>query len=232
MLSYIKLFFIIIYATIISILAMICSLDRSFNLYNLLSKVFAKGIFLISGVRVTISGLENIDPNGTYVLVSNHSSQFDIPAIQWTSPVRTSFLYKKEINKVPIFGWQLMMGPYVTIDRKNAEKAMQGIQKAKELMSRKNVSVVVFAEGTRSKTGEIQQFKRGAFYLASKVGFPIVPVTITGTSQILPKGKFMIKSGTINVHYDKPIDTTFLKTRQDEISLMDKVREIVISNYR
>lgn len=232
MLSYIKLVLIIIHSVIIAILAMIVSIDRSFKLYFSLSKVFAKGIFLISGVKVTTTGLENVDPKGTYVLVSNHSSQFDIPAIQWTSPVGASFIYKKEINKIPIFGWQLMMGPYVTIDRENAEKAIKSIQRAKELMKIKGISILVFAEGTRSKNGEVQQFKRGAFYLASKVGFPIVPVTITGTSNILPKGKFMIKSGTINVHFDKPIDTSYLKTRQDEVALMEKVRDIVKSNYR
>lgn len=232
MLSYIKLLFIILYAVICSILALIFSLDRSFKLYFLLSKWFSKGIFLISGVKVTASGLENINPEGTYVLVSNHSSQFDIPAIQWTSPVRASFIYKKEINKIPLFGWQLMTGPYITIDRANAEKAIKSIQKGKELMASKSISVIVFAEGTRSKNGEIQPFKRGAFYLASKVGFPVVPVTVTGTSKILPKGKFKINRGTINVHFDKPINTNDLKTRQDEISLMEKVREIVISNYR
>jgi len=90
----------------------------------------------------------------------------------------------------------------------------------------------VYPEGTRSKTGEVQSFKRGAFYLAAKVGFPIIPVSISGASEILPKGKFKIKSGTIYVHFDKPISTENVSSRKDELELMEKVRDIIISNLK
>jgi 1-acyl-sn-glycerol-3-phosphate acyltransferase len=178
-----------------------------------------------------VTGLENINPLGTYVFVSNHSSQFDIPAVQFAAPVRVSIIYKKEINRIPLFGWQMMLGPYIVIDRKNADKAVASIQKAKRLMDNKKISVHIFAEGTRSKTGEIQPFKRGAFYLASKVGYPIIPVTINGASEILPKGKLNIKSGTMHIHFDKPISSANLHTRQDEIDLMETVRNKIIENY-
>jgi 1-acyl-sn-glycerol-3-phosphate acyltransferase len=125
----------------------------------------------------------------------------------------------------------MMLGPYIVIDRKNAEKAIASIQKAKELMDTKKISVHIFAEGTRSKTGEIQPFKRGAFYLASKVGYPVIPVTINGASSILPKGKLNITSGTMHIHFDKPISTGHLNTRQDEIDLMETVRSKIIENY-
>ena len=125
----------------------------------------------------------------------------------------------------------MMLGPYIVIDRKNAEKAIASIQKAKRLMNSKKISIHIFAEGTRSRTGEIQPFKRGAFYLASKVGYPIVPVTINGASSILPKGKLNIKSGTMHIHFDKPIPTDNLKTRHDEMDLMETVRKKVMENY-
>ena len=232
MLSYIKIFFIIIHATICSIFALLFSLDRSFFLYYKLSKVFSKGIFLISGIKLSISGLENFDHKKIYVFVSNHSSQYDIPSLQYSIPIPISIVFKKELSKIPFFGWQLRTGPYVMIDRTNTESALKSIEKAKKRMIEKGLSPLVFAEGTRSKTGEVQTFKRGAFYLASKVGFPIVPVSVSGASKILPKGKFKIKSGTIYVHFDKPITTENVVNRRDELELMAKVRDIVISNLK
>ena len=232
MITYIKIFLIIIYSTILSALALLSALvDRSFYTYFLISKLFSKGVLLISGVTLKITGLQNVSPAGTYVFVSNHSSQFDIPAIQLAAPVRISLVYKKEINRIPLFGWQMMFGPYIVIDRKNAEKALLSLEKAKQLMDTKKISVHIFAEGTRSRTGEIQPFKRGAFYLASKVGYPVIPVTINGGSKILPRGKLNIKSGIMHIHFDKPIPTSDLHTRQDEMHLMETVRNKVIENY-
>ena len=231
--SYIKLFLIIIFATICSFLALLSALlDRSFYTYFLISKIFSKGVLLIGGVKLSVSGLENLDKKAPYVFVSNHSSQYDIPALQFAIPNKFSIVFKKELSKIPLFGWQMMLGPYVMVDRKKAESAMKSIEIAKKLMSDKAISVLLFAEGTRSKTGEVQPFKRGAFYLASRVGYPIIPVTLSGTDKILPKGKFKIKSGTIYIHFDKPITTENVKTRKDEIELMEKVREIVIKNLR
>ena len=93
-------------------------------------------------------------------------------------------------------------------------------------------SVVIFPEGTRSETGEVQSFKRGAFYLAAHSGYPIVPITINGTKKVLPKGTFKLKSGTIYLHFDKPIPTDNIKSKQDELELMEKVRSIIISNQK
>ena len=232
MITYIKLFLIILFSAVCSLLTLFsAAVDRTFYTYFLITKLFSKGIMLISGVKLVITGLENIDPSGTYVFVANDSSQFDIPAVQLAAPVRISITYKKEINKIPLFGWQMMLGPYIVIDRKNADKAMASMQKAKALMDTKQISVHIFAEGTRSKTGEIQPFKRGAFYLAAKVGYPVIPVTINGASSILPKGKLNIKSGTMYIHFDKPIPANRLNTRQDEIDLMETVRNKIIENY-
>ena len=232
MLSYIKIFFIIIHSTICSIFALIFSLERSFYLYYKLSKVFSKGILLISGIKLSVTGLENIDPKNIYVFVSNHSSQYDIPTLQYSIPIPISIVFKKELSKIPIFGWQLRTGPYIMIDRTNTESALKSIEKAKKRTIEKKLSPLLYPEGTRSKTGEVQPFKRGAFYLASKVGFPIIPVSISGASEILPKGKFKIRSGIIYVHFDKPISTQNVANRKDELELMGKVRDIIISNFK
>ncbi|HMN47641.1 MAG TPA: lysophospholipid acyltransferase family protein [Ignavibacteriaceae bacterium] len=233
MITYLKIFLIAIHTLICSIFGLIfIFIDRSFTLYHYLAKIFPLGILIISGVRVKITGLENIDRKAVYVFASNHSSQIDITALQWGVPNRLSMLFKKELAHIPFFGWQLFLGPYVVVDRKDPQAAIKSLAKAKKMMKEKRISVLVFPEGTRSKTGEVQSFKRGAFYLAAHSGYPIVPITINGTNKIMPKGTFKLKSGTVYLHFDKPIPTDNIKTKQDELALMEKVREIIISNKK
>ena len=233
MITYLKIFFISIHTFVCSIFGLIfIFIDKSFTLYHYLAKVFPLGILIISGIRVKITGLENIDRKAVYVFASNHSSQIDITALQWGVPNRLSMIFKKELARIPFFGWQLYLGPYVVVDRKDPQAAIKSLKKAKKVMDEKKISVLVFPEGTRSKTGEVQSFKRGAFYLASHSGYPIVPITVNGTNKIMPKGSFRLKSGTIYLHFDKPIPTDSTKTKQDELALMEKVREIIISNKK
>jgi 1-acyl-sn-glycerol-3-phosphate acyltransferase len=233
MITSIKIFFIVIHTLICSVFAMVFSIiDRSHTLYFRLSKFFSGGILWISGIKLDVTGLENFDKEKTYVFVSNHSSQYDIVTLQKVIPNRMAMIFKKELGKIPFFGWQLKMGPYVMIDRENFEKAMRSIEEAKEKMQNKNISIVVFAEGTRSKTGEIQPFKRGAFRLATKVGYPIIPTTIIGSNRIMPKGTYKLRRGTIKVHFDMPISSEGINSRQEEIDLMNRVREIIVLNHK
>lgn len=232
MITYFKLFLIVIHTTFCSILALIFAfIERRFIVYFWISKLFSGGILFITGIKLKVEGLDNIDSKATYVFVSNHASQFDITALQFGIPNRLAMIYKKELSKIPLFGWQLAAGPYVSIDRKNAENALRSIQKAKQVMKEKNVSILVFAEGTRSPDGQVQEFKRGAFRLASSVGYPIVPITIIGSSRIMPKGKLKFNKGEIIMRIDKPIPTQELKSRQDEISMMKTIRDIIIKNF-
>ena len=232
MITTLKLFLIVIHTFICSIFAMIFAvIDRSYTVYFKISKIFSGGVLLISGIKLEVTGLENIDKDKTYVFVSNHASQYDIVVLQKTIPNRMAMIFKKELAKIPFFGWQLAMGPYVMIDRENYEKAMQSIEEAKEKMKKQNISIVVFAEGTRSKTGEIQPFKRGAFRLATQVGYPIIPTTIVGSNKIMPKGTYKLRRGTIKVNFDNPIQSDGIKTRQEEIDLMNRVRDIIVNNH-
>ncbi|HSL89777.1 MAG TPA: lysophospholipid acyltransferase family protein [Ignavibacteriaceae bacterium] len=233
MITYLKIFLIVIHTFVCSIFGLIVIfIDRSFTLYHLLSKVFSGGILLITGIKVKKSGLENINSKAVYVFASNHSSQLDITALQWGVPNRLSMIFKKELARIPFFGWQLALGPYVIIDRKDPQAAMKSLADAKKVMDKKKISVLVFPEGTRSKTGEIQIFKRGAFYLAARSGYPIVPITINGTAKIMPKGTFKLKRGTIYLHFDKPIPTDNINTKQNELELMEKVRNTIILNKK
>lgn len=230
--TYIRIFLIVIYVFIISVLTLISALvDRGFSSYFKIAKAFGNGVIFLSGSKMKITGLENIDPNQTYVYVSNHASQFDIPIVQKAIPGRMSIAFKKELAKIPVFGWTLVVGPYVIIDRSNPEKAIKSIKYAIDLLKNKNVSILLFAEGTRSKDGQIQPFKRGAFNLAAKAAYPIIPVTISGSSKILPKGSFKLSKGELKVHFDKPIPADNIKSKVQELELMEKVRNIIISNH-
>ena len=204
--------------------------DRSLRLYFWLSHFFSGGILKISMVKVEKSGLDNFDHDKPYIFVSNHSSQFDIPVLQHSIPNRMGMTFKKELAKIPFFGWQLKWGPYIMIDRKDPESALKSIEEAKEKIDKIGMSVVVFAEGTRSQNGKVQPFKRGAFYLASRSGFPIVPISISKSIKIMPKGKFRVKGGTVKIHFDKPIPTDQLMNKKDELALMEKVRNVIIQN--
>ena len=233
MITAIKLFLIVILTFICSIFAMVFSLiDRSHTLYFKISKFFSRGVLWLSGIKLEITGLDNLDKKKTYVFVSNHSSQYDIVVLQKTIPNRMAMIFKKELAKIPFFGWQLAMGPYVMIDRENYEKALRSIEEAKVKMQKQNISIVVFAEGTRSKTGKIQPFKRGAFRLATQVAYPIIPTTIVGSNKIMPKGTYRLRRGTIKVHFAKPIQSDGVKTRREEIDLMNRVREVIVQNYK
>ena len=233
MVTLLKLFLLAIHVIICSIFAIIFSLiDRSFNLYFKLSRYFSGGILFLSGIKLRITGLENFDPKGTYVYVSNHASQYDIVTMQKSVPNRMAIVFKKELAKIPLFGWQLVLGPYIMIDRKKMDRALKSIETAKKMMEEKKVSILVFAEGTRSLTGEVQPFKRGAFRMASSVGYPIIPVSISGSNKIMPKGTFKLKPGEIHVHYGSPISTEGISSRQDEINLMNQVRDVVVQNHK
>lgn len=231
LISIIKILLIALWTFFCSLIAFVILIfDRSLRLYFWLSHFFSGGILKISLVKVEKSGLDNFDHNKPYIFVSNHSSQFDIPVLQHSIPNRMGMIFKKELAKIPFFGWQLKWGPYIMIDRKDPEKALKSIEEAKEKISKIGMSVVVFAEGTRSQTGEVQPFKRGAFYLASRSGFPIIPVSISKSIKIMPKGKFRIKGGKVKIHFDKPIPTNQLSNKKDELELMEKVRSIIIQN--
>jgi len=231
-LTYIKLFFLLIHTIISSALALLCSLDRSHKAYFILTKIFSAPVLAISGIKVNITGKENVIPKTPYVFVSNHRSLFDIPVLQRYVPNDFSFVFKKEIARVPLFGWQMQLGPHIIVDRQNASKAMKSIEKAKKMLVHRRISVLLFPEGTRSTTREMLPFKRGAFHLATQVGFPIIPVTISGTGKLFQKKPLKINPGIVNLNFGKPIPADNIISRKEEIELMEKVRNIISDNYK
>lgn len=156
-----------------------------------------------SGVRA--HGLERVDWSKPHVLVSNHISSFDILAIAVSVPVPYHFVAKKELERVPIFGPAWVRAGHISIDRHNRQNAIASLQKAAEVIRRDGGIVVIFPEGTRSPTTELQLFKKGAFQLAVAAGVPILPVVVRGSDAIAPPGTWRISPGMMDLHIGDPV---------------------------
>lgn len=159
----------------------------------------------LAGVRVQIEGRERLDPKQAYIFMSNHVSNLDPPVVIPALPGRTSVLVKKEVFRVPILGRAMRMASLVPVDRSNREAAIASIERAAAVM-RSGIHMAVFPEGTRSLDGKLLPLKKGPFYLALESGLPIVPITVIGTYEMMPKGRFVIKPGTARVVFHPPID--------------------------
>ena len=181
-------------------------------------------------VEVRVRGAENLQRDGAYIFVTNHASMFDIPAIMSVLP-RVRIMFKKELSYVPVLGWALRWGHHIMVDRGKGTEAMKSLDRAAESV-KKGGSIILFAEGTRTRDGKLQPFKRGAFALAAKSVVPIVPISINGSFKILPKSSLDIHASPIELVIEKPIETSGIASREGEIAMMNKVRGIIERNYR
>lgn len=179
----------------------------------------------IAGTRIKLVGLDKLDSSGTYIFMSNHVSNLDPPALVPMIPRRTSVLAKKEIWKIPILSRALDLAEIVPVERSNRESAIESIRRAGEVM-RHGINMTIYPEGTRSRDGRLLPFKKGPFHLAAETGFPIVPITILGTYEMMPKGKWVAKPGTATMVFHAPIDPAKFATKEE---LMEAVRQAINS---
>jgi 1-acyl-sn-glycerol-3-phosphate acyltransferase len=168
----------------------------------------------IAGARVRTVGLDKIDHQGTYIFMSNHVSNLDPPILCPLIPVRTSILAKKTIWRIPILGPAMKMAEIVPVERENRAAAIQSIRTAAEVMSH-GISMTLFPEGTRSPDGRLLAFKKGPFHLAMEAGFMVVPITILGTYEMMPKGKLIVRPGTVTIIFHPPVDPKGFPSRED-----------------
>ena len=231
MLSSVKIVVVVFVTLFYSILAIVSVLfDRSGAMYHSVGRRWAKLVLRIFGVVVHVKGLENLEKGKTYIYVSNHASMFDIPAVIGNVPDEVRIVYKKELSYVPLWGWALAVGHYISIDRFSAKDAMKSLDEAADKI-RRGASVLLFAEGTRTRTGKLQPFKRGAFSLAARSGIPVVPLTINNSFAILPKGSLRVRPADISLIVDKPIATSGIDGKADELKLMEAVRNAISKHY-
>jgi 1-acyl-sn-glycerol-3-phosphate acyltransferase len=179
----------------------------------------------LAGASVKIVGLDKIDPSGTYIFMSNHVSNLDPPILCPLIPGRTSILAKKVIWRIPILAQALNLAEIVPVERENREAAIQSIHRAGEVM-RHHINMTLFPEGTRSRDGRLLPFKKGPFHLAMETGFPIVPITILGTYEMMPKGKMFCRPGTATLVFHPPVDPKQFSSREE---LMQAVRNVINS---
>jgi len=166
---------------------------------------WTRAVMRASGCRVVIHGAEHVRPGVPQVIASNHASWFDVFAIASTLHVPYHFVAKKELLKIPLFGPAMAAAGHVIIDRSNRERALESLREAGERIRHTPAAVVIFPEGTRSRTGRLMPFKKGAFLLAAESGVAIVPAAVTGSFGIMPPGSPRIRPNTIHVRYLEPI---------------------------
>jgi len=179
----------------------------------------------LTGARIQAEGLEKLDPAGTYIFMSNHVSNLDPIILMPLIPRRTSVLVKKELWRLPVVARAFDLASLVPVERHNRDAAIQSVRRATEVMNQ-GVNMMVYPEGTRSRDGRLLPFKKGPFFMAAETGFPIVPVTMVNTFEILPKGKFAAKRGTARLVFHPPIDPKSFSSREE---LMEAVAKAIRS---
>ena len=199
--------------------------SRSGNPVHIIARIWSKSILFVSGIDVTVKGLSNIDPSQSYIYMSNHRSNFDIPVLLGCLPIQFRWLAKAELFKIPIFGRAMRGAGYVKIDRFNRESAFKSIDQVAAKM-KNGVSVMIFPEGTRSEDGNIKPFKKGGFVMAVDSGVSIVPVILGGTRSIMAKGSWRIIPGSVTLSIEKPIATTGYN-RDTKDDLIQYVKSVI-----
>lgn len=190
------------------------------------AQVWSGAILRAAGVTVTSTGLERVDPRRSQIVVSNHQSWFDVLALFAAFPRSLRFVAKEELTRVPVFGKTFLRCGHLSIDRRNRRRAVESLHRAARRLRERTLHVVMFAEGTRSPTGELQPFKKGAFVLALKTGTPVLPVAVVGSRAVMAKHSYVIRSGKIEVRVGEPIDVDGL-TVSDRNTLRDRTQAAV-----
>lgn len=197
----------------------------SSNIVMRLGKVWSRINLAAAGIRPTIHGLEYVEGNGPCLYLSNHRSAVDIWLSILVIPEPTRIVAKKQLFRIPVFGWALAASGFIPIDRSNRTRAIQSLRSAAEKV-RAGRPLLLYPEGTRSRDGSLQPFKKGAFHLALQAAVPVVPITLRGTYEALPPRTIRFRNVPVEVVIHPPLDVTpFLPS--DVNGLSDAVRRII-----
>jgi 1-acyl-sn-glycerol-3-phosphate acyltransferase len=199
------------------------------NKAHKIANLWARMLLKLSSIRVNVIGRENVLMNRPQIFMANHQSDFDILIVLAYIPGQFRWIVKKELFKIPVFGKAMKSAGYIEIDRQNHEKALKSLEEAAQKI-REGKSVVTFPEGTRSRDGKIKPFKQGMFHLAIQAGVPIVPISIIGAHEIMPKRSLKVRPGQITMIIDRPVDVSGY-TVETRAQLIEKVRNIIIENF-
>ena len=199
---------------------------RNAEFVHRVQQFWSRSFYRLMFLPVTVEGLEHIQPGQSYVFVSNHQSMFDVWLIYGWLPVIFKWLMKAELRKVPFVGIACKAAGHIFVDRKNPKAAMESMENIKKQL-KDGVCTVIFPEGTRTKDGQVGRFKRGAFQIALDLKLPIIPISLSGCYDVLPKGKPFVYRRPVRMYVGEPIDITQFENNNDA---NDFVRNKVIEN--
>jgi 1-acyl-sn-glycerol-3-phosphate acyltransferase len=202
-------------------------IDRRGYFAHRCARVWSWLILKTTGVRVTVEGLDRITPGTTYVFVSNHQSIYDTPVVFASLPYQLRIIAKASLGRFPVLGWHLRRGGHLFVDRTRPDRS--GILRRWRALVSEGLSLIIYAEGTRSPDGHVARFKAGSFLLAIQAALPIVPLAIVGTRQVMPKGRLRTEPADVTLIVHAPIQPPVLErpTVHDAVALADRVHAIV-----
>lgn len=180
--------------------------NRPGGVYDRAARRWSRGLLRAAGIPVRTVGDERVPRDEPVVYVSNHQSWFDILALAASIPGTVRFVSKKELAKIPVLGRAMHRAGHIFLDRQNRQRAFEAYEETAQVI-RAGMSAVVFAEGTRSRTGVLQPFKKGPFVFAIAAQAPVVPVYCAGTFGILPKGTLRVRRRSVTLYFGEPIAT-------------------------
>lgn len=182
----------------------------------------------VLGITVEAEGIERLDAQIPRVYMPNHASFIDGPLVMVLIPGVARVILKQSVLRIPVVGMGMRHVGFVPVDRKGAAGGKRSIARAARLMRTRGYSFLIFPEGTRSRDGRLGPFRRGGFFLALEGGAPIVPVTIVGTRELMPKKQWFARRGKVRVIFHEPIAVAGY-TSETMSGLMEEVRGAILS---
>jgi 1-acyl-sn-glycerol-3-phosphate acyltransferase len=218
---------VILYTFLTGAVCMILSLFQPNSRLNYwFIRTWARMLTWICSIKTEVHGIENIPTEGVFLVMSTHNSHFDIPVLIKEIPRQFRIVAKKDLFKIPVFGWAMTVAGYISVDRTDRKQAFASLDKAAEGV-RAGMPLLIFPEGTRSPDGTLGPFKKGGFVLATKAKVPLIPVVVDGTYDVLPKNTLRIKPGRVKVTFGEPIETASYAPENKE-ELMERVRRAMV----
>ena len=221
--------------TIFTAVFTICTVHwRNAGFVHKEQQFWSRAFFRLMFLPVSVDGTGHIQPGQSYVFVSNHQSMFDVWLVYGWLPVIFKWLMKAELRKVPFVGTGCKAAGHIFIDRSNAKAAMESLREVEKQLTG-GVCTVIFPEGTRSLNGEVGRFKRGAFQIAIDLGLPVIPLSLSGCFEVLPKGKPFVNRHPVHMHIGEPIDLMQYKDAEgkpDANAAIEAVRNTLIAGLR
>jgi 1-acyl-sn-glycerol-3-phosphate acyltransferase len=207
-------------------ISLICSLwDRGGRAQHRLAQQWSRMLLAVCFVTCEVEGAEKLDPETSYVVVSNHSSYMDIPVLYTAIPLQIRFFAKKGLFSIPLLGWHLARAGHLPVVRGDARASLKSMSDGAKWIRERHISVLLFPEGGRSEEG-IRPFKEGAAYIAIKAGVPVVPVGLVNVRGVLPMHSLLLRPAHVKVFVGEPIETRNM-TPRDRAQLNETMHERV-----